>query len=255
VGRATPERVRVLGLPIDPLTMRETVAYVERALAREGPPLQHTVVNAAKVVQARREPLLRSSIEESDLVNADGQAVVWAARLLGQPLPERVAGIDLMWALLERANERGYRVFLLGATSEVVESVVERIRRELPGVQIAGSHHGYFGEADARDVAATVAASRPDILFVAMPTPRKEQFIHEHLATLGTRFAMGVGGSFDVLAGVTRRAPLLVQRAGLEWAYRLAQEPRRLFRRYAVTNARFVGLVARELLRGTRRAR
>lgn len=242
-------------LPFDPLTMRETIAWIDQTLEYPGSPLQHTVLNAAKIVRATRDPFLRASIEDSDIVNVDGQAVVWAARLLGHHVPERVAGIDLMSELLQSANDRHRRVFFLGATEEIVERVVERVERELPGVIVAGRHHGYFSAAEEADVVATVAAASVDILFVAMPTPRKEEFIHRHLEHLEVRLAMGVGGSFDVLAGLTKRAPRWVQRAGLEWAYRLAQEPRRLFKRYAVTNARFVALVAGELVRRRRHER
>jgi N-acetylglucosaminyldiphosphoundecaprenol N-acetyl-beta-D-mannosaminyltransferase len=243
------ERELLLGLPYDPLTMREVVNRVARILERAGPPAQHTALNAAKVVHAQGDPILRSSIAMSDLVTLDGQPVVWAARLLGRRAPERVAGIDLMWELLRQADERRLRVFFLGATGDVVARDIQRVGRELPGVIVAGARDGYFEEADAQVVAAQVAEAQADILFVGMPTPRKEEFIQRHLPELGVRFAMGVGGSFDVIAGLTRRAPRWLQRAGLEWAYRLAQEPRRLFKRYALTNVRFVALVAGELAR------
>lgn len=248
----TRERERLLGLPYDPLTMRETIAVVEAALGGPGRPVRHTALNAAKVVHAQADPLLRESIVTSDLVSLDGQAVVWAARLLGHRAPERVAGIDLMWELLRSAHERRLRVFFLGATADVLARVVDRVRDELPNVVVAGAHDGYFRDAEAESVAAEIAASRADLLFVAMPTPRKEQFLHRHLDAMAVGFAMGVGGSFDVVAGQTRRAPRWMQRAGLEWMFRIAQEPRRLFRRYAVTNIRFVALVAGELRRGRR---
>jgi N-acetylglucosaminyldiphosphoundecaprenol N-acetyl-beta-D-mannosaminyltransferase len=246
------ERDRILGLPFDALTMDQTLVQVERALAGTHAPLQHTVLNAAKVVRARSDPFLRASIEASDLVSLDGQAVVWAARLLGHSAPERVAGIDMMWELLRRSDAKGYRVYFLGARQEVLERLLDRVRHEFPGVIVAGARDGYFQVSDEPSVAAAVTDAKADILFVALPTPHKEQFIHRNLPSLGVRFAMGVGGSFDVLAGLTRRAPRWMQRAGLEWAYRLAQEPRRLFRRYAVTNAVFVSLVVRELVGGRR---
>jgi N-acetylglucosaminyldiphosphoundecaprenol N-acetyl-beta-D-mannosaminyltransferase len=163
-----------------------------------------------------------------------------------------VAGVDLMWELLKRADHRGYRVYFLGATPDVLGLVLDRVRRELPGVVVAGAHHGYFSDDEAEAVATDITRASADILLVAMPTPRKERFIHAYLGSLGVRVAMGVGGSFDVVAGVTRRAPSWLQRVGLEWAYRLAQEPRRLFKRYAVTNTKFIVLVGAELLRRRR---
>jgi len=254
LGRVQSRRYRVSGVPYDALTMDETLAQLEEAIRSRSAPLQHTAVNAAKIVRARSDPFLLESIEASDIVNVDGQAVVWAARLLGNPAPERVAGIDLMWELLQRANAHGFRVYFLGATQQTLDAVLERVRRELPGVVVAGAHHGYFGDEGAEAVVEGIASSRADILLVAMPTPQKERFVHAYLDRLDVAVAMGVGGSFDVLAGVTRRAPRWLQRAGLEWAFRLAQEPRRLFKRYAVTNAKFVALVASDALRKRSRA-
>jgi N-acetylglucosaminyldiphosphoundecaprenol N-acetyl-beta-D-mannosaminyltransferase len=241
-----PERVRVLGCPIDPLDMEATVARCEAIVASRGY-AQHMAVNVAKLVAAREDPLLRSAIEESAIVNADGQGVVWAARLLGAPLPERVAGIDLMDALMARAAERSWRVFVLGARDEVLERAAAVLRERHPGLQLAGMRNGYFGADEEPAVCAEIRAAAPDVLFVAMGTPHKELFLAAHGPSLGVPLVMGVGGAIDVVAGVTRRAPESWQRLGLEWLYRLLQEPRRMFRRYAVTNARFGWLLGRAL--------
>jgi N-acetylglucosaminyldiphosphoundecaprenol N-acetyl-beta-D-mannosaminyltransferase len=246
-------RVELLGCPIDGVTLTEAVARVDEAVVTRRP-CQHVSINAAKLVRFQSEPELRDAVLSCELVTADGQAVVWAARVLRRPLPERVAGIDLMEALLEVAPRREYRVFLLGARSEVVAAAAREIERRHPGVAIVGTHHGYFGSEESERVVAEVAAAAPDILFVALETPAKEIFLARHRDRLAVPFAMGVGGAFDVLAGVRRRAPVWMQNVGLEWLYRLAQDPRRLARRYLVGNTRFTWLVLREALHGNRRA-
>jgi N-acetylglucosaminyldiphosphoundecaprenol N-acetyl-beta-D-mannosaminyltransferase len=242
-------RAEVLGCRIDRLDMRATLAEVERVIASRRY-TQHMAINAAKLVTMHEDARLREIVGGCGLVNADGQSVVWASRMLGDPLPERVAGTDLMHELLALAEEKGYRVYFLGARAEVLERALERLRETYPALQVAGARDGYFSDDEEAGVAAAVATSRADILFVAMSSPRKEYFLGAHGPRLGVPFVMGVGGSIDVVAGVTRRAPLVWQRAGCEWLYRLLQEPRRMFRRYAVTNTRFAMLVARALLTG-----
>ena len=249
---AAGTRVELLGCPIDAVTLTEAVARVDEAVVTRRP-CQHVSINAAKLVRFQSEPELRDAVLSCELVTADGQAVVWAARVLRQPLPERVAGIDLMEALLEEAPRRRYRLFLLGARPEVVAAAAREIERRHPGVAIVGIHHGYFGSDESERVVAEVAAAAPDLLFVALETPAKEIFLARHRDRLAVPFAMGVGGAFDVLAGVRRRAPGWMQRVGLEWLYRLAQDPRRLARRYVVGNTRFTWLVLREALLGSRR--
>lgn len=247
-GIDVPRRVDLFGVQVDALTMDETVARVVD-LVDQGDPVQHCVINASKVVLMADDPELARIVGSCALVNADGQAVVWAARLLGQPLPERVAGVDLFLRLLALAEERGYSVYFLGATRNVVEEVVHRVRGRYPHLDIAGAHDGFFDETEDAALRAEIAGLRPRLLFVGMPSPRKEYWLAANLERLGVTFAMGVGGSFDVLAGLTRRAPLWMQRIGLEWLYRLAQEPRRMWRRYLVGNARFLAIVAREPFR------
>ncbi len=241
-------RIDLLGCPVDALTMTQTVARVEDAIARRET-TQHVAINAAKVVRYQRDEGLRAAVDGCELATADGQAVVWAARVLGRPLPERVAGIDLMDVLLDVARSRGYRIFLLGARADVLERAEAEIRRRHPGVRIVGRHHGYFGREEEPAVVDEVAAATPDLLFVALETPAKELFLARNRARLAVPFVMGVGGSFDVLAGERRRAPRWMRRSGLEWLYRLLQDPRRLARRYAVGNTQFVWLVLRDAVR------
>ncbi len=240
--------VDILGVPIAPVRMDEAVDWVDQAVLRRQR-LHVGVVNAAKIVNMRRDPELRNDVLSSDVVFADGMSVVWASRLLGRPLPERVAGIDLMYRILERGQSRGYRIYLLGATREVVEKAAARMRERYPGSEIVGHQHGYFTDSEEETVASAIADARPDVLFVAMTSPRKERFLARWSGRLGVPVCHGVGGSLDVVAGKVERAPEGWQRLGLEWLYRVKQEPRRLWRRYLVTNSVFAGLVLVELAR------
>ena len=245
--RPRPDRP-MFGLHLDALTTAEVVALADEAV-RTRRPLQLGMVNAAKVVKLTADPVLRASLLSCDLLLADGQSVVWASRLLRSPLPERVTGIDLFEELLDLADARHLRVYLLGARPEVLARLEEVVADRWPGLTIAGSHDGYFTEQEAGWIARQIAGTHPDLLFLGMTTPHKEIFLDTYGAELDVPVLHGVGGSFDVLAGVTRRAPERWQRWGLEWAYRVLQEPRRLWRRYLVTNTAFVGLLARELVR------
>lgn len=241
------QRFELLGAPLDPVSLEEAVGIVEEAVGSQRP-LRHASVNAPKIVQLRSDPELAAALRRCELVTADGQPVVWAARLLGRPLPERVAGIDLMEALLARAEAQGHPVFLLGAEPDVLQAAATEIRRRHPAIAIAGMRDGYFGAEEEDDVVAEIRATEAKLLFVALPTPRKELFVDRHSGELPV-FAMGVGGAFDVLAGLRRRAPRWAQRAGLEWGFRLAQEPRRLAGRYVDAGVRFFLLLAEELVR------
>jgi N-acetylglucosaminyldiphosphoundecaprenol N-acetyl-beta-D-mannosaminyltransferase len=241
-------RADVLGCPVDRLTADETLAAIEEVVETGGF-AQHVCVNAAKLVALRRDRRLREIVEGCELVSADGMAIVWASRLLGDPLPERVNGTDLMLRLLDVAERRGWSVYVLGAKPDVLERALARIRAAHPRLGIAGARDGYFSDEESAAVAEAVREAAPDLLFVAMSSPRKEVWLAGHGRGLGVPLVMGVGGSIDIVAGVTRRAPRWMQAAGLEWLFRLAQEPRRLGRRYLVTNAQFLGLLGRELLR------
>ena len=236
---------QLFGVPIAAVRMDDVLARVDEAI-RTREPLHLGVVNAAKLVNMRKDAALRADVLSSDLILADGMSVVWASRVLRRALPERVTGIDLMLRMLEAGDSRGYRMYLLGATGEVLSAVVQRIALEYPGVQIAGHWDGYFSTQEERRVAHDIAASAPDILLVAMTSPRKERFLARWRGELRVPVTHGVGGSFDVFAGKVRRAPQAWQRLGLEWLYRVLQEPRRLWRRYLVTNTRFCGLVFAE---------
>ena len=237
-----------MGCAVDNLNMAETLDVVE-GFIRSGKPHQHVVVNVDKIVKASRDPGLRRIINDCDLINADGMPVVWASRLLGKPLKERVTGVDLFEALMARAARKGWRVFLLGAREEVVSGVARLYPARYPGLTIAGYRNGYWSQAEEEEVVAQIGAARPDILFVAISSPTKEAFLARYQAAMKVPFAMGVGGTFDVAVGHVKRAPVWMQKAGLEWFYRFLQEPRRMFRRYFIEDMAFVALFAREWVR------
>jgi N-acetylglucosaminyldiphosphoundecaprenol N-acetyl-beta-D-mannosaminyltransferase len=207
------------------------------------------VVNVDKLVKASRDPELRCIINGCALINADGMPVVWASRLLGKPLRERVAGIDLFEALMRRAGDKGWRVFLLGAREEVVRAVCDRYQRQYPRLAIAGYRNGYWSEQDEAAVVEQIQLSRADLLFVAISSPKKEQFLGRYQGAMRIPFAMGVGGTFDVAIGRVKRAPRWMQNAGLEWFYRFLQEPRRMFRRYIIDDMAFIWLLIKEAAR------
>ena len=243
-SRPSP-RVLVAGCPIDALTFDETLAEIERLIGVRQP-VQHCVVNASKAVMMRDVKELLRIVSSCALVNADGQSVVWAARLLGHAVPERVAGIDLFEALLALSETRRYPVYFLGASPGVLAAAVARALREHPTLEVSGAQDGFWPAKRSAEVVANIRAARPAILFVAMPSPRKEYWLAENLDALGVPFSMGVGGSFDVYAGAIRRAPVWMQSTGLEWAYRFIQEPRRMWRRYLLGNLAFAQLVFEE---------
>ena len=235
----------VLGYPMLAATMSEVVDLCEGAIVGSRP-IQIGVLNAAKVVNAARDAGLHEAILSCDVILADGQSVVWASRMLGQPLPERVAGIDLFIQLLKLADEKHLSVFLLGATPEVVEQVAYVVRARYPGARLVGHRDGYFD--DEESVAQEIAASHPDMLFLGMTSPKKEKFLERYQPVMNVPVTHGVGGSFDILAGVTKRAPERWQKMGMEWAYRLLQEPGRMWKRYLRTNVLFSVMIARALV-------
>jgi N-acetylglucosaminyldiphosphoundecaprenol N-acetyl-beta-D-mannosaminyltransferase len=209
---------------------------------------QHVAINVAKLVKARRDGELWRDIAGSDIIGVDGMGIVWAARALGIPVPERVAGVDLMERVLALCAEKGFRPYFLGARQEVLQGAVTASRRRWPGIEFAGYRNGYFTAAEEKQVVAAIQASGADCLFIGMSTPHKERFLYSYRDVLGVPFIMGVGGGLDVLAGHVRRAPAVMQKSGLEWLNRIYQEPGRMWWRYASTNAQFAGLVAKALL-------
>ena len=238
--------VRLFGIKVHALTESEALDNVESAINnRES--LHIGMLNAAKVVNMKRNPALGEDVRSSNMILADGSSVFMASRMLRNPLPERVAGIDLMHGILKRGDKEGFRVFCLGATPEVSAITEAEIKKLYPGIIIAGMQHGYFSEEEEAGVAQKITDSKADVLFVAITSPKKEQFMARWNKTMRVPVVHGVGGSFDVLAGKVQRAPLIWQKYGMEWLYRVKQEPGRLWQRYLVTNVLFLGMFLKEI--------
>ena len=248
--KSNARTINILDVPVADLSLTEMREVTRTAIA-ERKQLHIGVVNAAKLVNMRRDPLLREGVLESDVILADGMSVVWASKLLAKsPLRERVTGIDLMYDMFEEGKTRGYRVFLLGATEEVSETVAAKLAQDFPGVVLAGRRNGYFNDDDEQDIAESIRQSDADILLVAITSPKKEKFMARWSDYMGVPVIHGVGGSFDVMAGKVERAPEFWQRNGLEWLYRVKQEPGRLWKRYLVTNLLFCRMIIGALLKG-----
>lgn len=241
-----PARIQVMGAPVDPWTMDQTVeatdAFIQRHL------FAHLIgVNADKLFQMRDDPRMADIVSRCEIINADGASMVMAAHKLGKPVPERVAGIDLMGRLCTLAAKKKYCVYLLGARQKVVEQTVSVLKNTYPGLQIAGFHNGYFQNNEFDNIIQTVEKTHPDIVFVGITSPKKEQLI-ERFRQFGAKGAfVGVGGSFDVISGNIPRAPQWMQHINLEWLFRMIQEPKRLVRRYVVGNTRFLILLHKEM--------
>lgn len=246
-----PKRVDVLGAPIDPWTMEQTVEATDRIVSKGL--FAHLIgVNADKLLQMRDDPWMDACVHRCEVVNADGASMVMAAERLGIAVPERVAGVDLMRELCALAGRKGYAVYLLGAKAEVVAKAAEALMRDFPALRMAGYRDGYFGEEELDLVVEQVVGTAPAIVFVGITSPKKERLI-ERFRELGAKGAfVGVGGSFDVVSGCIPRAPMWMRRANLEWLFRMAQEPRRLVKRYVIGNARFFRIL-REAERAQRR--
>ncbi|MBC2035300.1 WecB/TagA/CpsF family glycosyltransferase [Listeria booriae] len=241
-------RTQILGSNLDCLTLSQTLNQIEDII-QKGQPTQHVVINANKINLMHQDTKLRDIVNASPLINADGSSIVLAGKLLGQPIPERVTGIDLFEELLDICNEKEYRPYFLGATQEVIEEIETHYRAKYPDMSFGGFRNGYFSPEESARIADEIRESDSDILFLAFSSPQKEYWASEHLERLDVPFVMGVGGTFDVIAGKTNRAPQWMQRAGLEWFYRFVQEPRRMFSRYFFGNLRFLNHVKQEKIK------
>ncbi len=239
------ERIEILGTPLDCVTMDESIEIIDQAI-QNNRQILHTAINAGKIVMMQQDKDLCTSTTKADLINADGQAIVWASRLLGKPLPERVSGIDLMDKLVQLANEKDYMIYFLGAKEEVVEKVVSHYKQKFGDKIIAGYRNGYFSNASV--VMNEINSSGAKILFVGISSPKKELFLFENRDQLAPNLLMGVGGSFDVISGAIKRAPFWMQNNGLEWLYRVIQEPRRMWRRYLIGNIKFIIILLKEFI-------
>ncbi len=216
--------VTILGVPIHAVTRAETLTWMSDAVERRVP-RQVCTTNPEFLMTARRDPEFRAVLRASDLNIPDGIGLVWAARWLGERLPERVAGSDLVGEIADLAARSGWRLYLLGAAPGVAEKAAAVLRAAYPGLTIAGTESGSPRPEDAERLIAGVVAAQPDVLFVAYGAPAQDKWIAAHRERLNVPVSIGVGGSFDFLAGLTPRAPRWIQRLGLEWLYRLARQP------------------------------
>lgn len=232
-------RYPILNTYVNAVSMEQTIDMVEKII-KKGIPTQHVVINASKVNLMEEDRELQKIVNSCPLINADGASIVWAAKKLGVPLRERVTGIDLFQNLVSLANEKGYKIYLFGAKEEVVTKVKNIFEKQYPKLQIVGYRNGYFTKDDEPEIVKNMAESGADMMFVAFSSPKKEYWVNKYLKELHIPFVMGVGGSFDVVAGVTDRAPKWMQEHGLEWFYRFIQEPRRMWKRYIIGNAKFM---------------
>lgn len=220
-------RVNILDVPVDPLTMKNALAQIDE-FVRSGRPHHVFTADATGIMQARHDPKLREIVQQADLITADGAGVMFASRMHGEALPERVSGVDLVERICALAAKKGYTVFFFGASEGVAHAAAAVLAVRHPGLKIAGTRHGFFSPADEPNIVREIADAKPDVLFVALGIPKQESFIHDHFEQLGVPVMIGIGGSFDVISGKLQRAPRWMQRTGIEWLYRLAQEPKRL---------------------------
>lgn len=239
------KRIELLNTTIDVLGVHETISLVEKYV-KQKEPLHLMGVNADKINELNENERLKQIVNSCGIINADGASVIQASKYLGKPLPERVAGIDLMESLVRLSSKKGYSVYLLGAKQEVVEKTVEVLQKKYPKLNIVGIHNGYFKEVDWPMIVAELKEKNPSFVFVGITSPLKEYLI-EYLQENGCNSVfMGVGGSFDVISGNIPRAPKWMQKSGLEWLFRVIQEPKRLFKRYFVGNWKFIKAVRDE---------
>lgn len=236
-------RINLFDCPIDALTLDQTIQKIDDAI-RQKKHIHHVFVNVATIVHLQDDPVLKRGVVNCDIINADGLGVVWAANALGLHIPERVSGPDLMEKIVELSHHKGYKIYFLGAEEWVVKKVTEVYAEKYSPDIIAGYHHGYFTAEDEPALAQMIAATKPNILFVAMTSPKKEDFLYRNKSIFSEiNMITGVGGCFDLVAGKTKRAPKWMQKVGLEWFYRMIQEPRRLFGRYLTTNAAMAKMI------------
>ncbi len=249
-GPASP-KVELFGVPFDRVTLPQAIAQVEAAIADRSSLTQSVGVNLDQLLKIQREPDFADIIRQCEQITADGQPIVWLSRLFGDPLPERVPSVDIMRALLPVAEKKGYRVFLLGTKEELLQKAAANLQKQHPGLVICGMRNGYYKIEDEAEITQQINAARTDILLIAISSPKKEEFVERNRAALKVPFVMGVGGAFDIEAGIYTRAPRVVQKIGMEWAWRVAQEPRRMGPR-VLDDLKFSKYLLREVARRTK---
>lgn len=238
-------RILFFDIIIHPLLKSEFLDIIESNL-KNGNRIIQNGINAASVNELVKNEELKQAYKNSDLINIDGFSVVWALRFLGYSVPERVACPDLASDILTLAERQNYSVFLFGAKESTLWLCKKNLQDKFPNLIIAGSHCGYYKEYEELSIINMINSANPDILFLGLPTPYKELFVEKYRHKLTAKYILGVGGYFDILSGLMKRAPTWIQNSGLEWCYRLAQEPNRMWRRYLIGNFNYLRLVIKE---------
>jgi N-acetylglucosaminyldiphosphoundecaprenol N-acetyl-beta-D-mannosaminyltransferase len=221
--------INIMGVPVDNVTMKEALEIVYRFLSENSIHAIYTP-NSEIMMAAQREPYLKTILNDADLLVADGAGVVLASRILGKPLPEKVAGFDLVKSVLKISENKSISFFLFGSKPGVAEEAQKNILRLYPWVNIVGCQNGYFNKDEESKIIDNINSSNADILLVALGAPKQEKWIHENKSKLNVKVCIGVGGTLDVFAGKVKLAPKFFRKNGLEWLYRLYREPRRFIR-------------------------
>ena len=244
--------VRILGTRFAQMNMEDTLKAIEKFIAN-GRKSQVCVTNAYSLVLMQKDKELKDITNSARLVVADGKPLAWISKLYGEPIPERVAGPDLFYEFSKRSAKKRYKLFFLGSNSATLKKMVENLRKIFPSLQIAGAYSPpfkkQFSERENEKIVSLINKVKPDVLFVGLGAPKQERWIWEHKDELQVPVSVGVGAAFDFVAGTVKRAPRWMQKWGLEWLFRVCQEPRRLWRRYLISNSIFLWLVGKELVK------
>jgi N-acetylglucosaminyldiphosphoundecaprenol N-acetyl-beta-D-mannosaminyltransferase len=241
--------IKFFHIKISPLSMQQIIDKVDRNIREEGDNMLVTSVNSAMTIISKKNKLISDAINFSNIINIDGMSIYFALRILGFKVPERVAGPDLFYNLIKLSSDKGYRVYFLGSKPEAIQAMISNFNSEFPKLKIAGYQHGYYKEDEMDMIFKNIENSKADMLFLGITSPKRELFINEYFSRSHVKIWKGVGGAFDIFANLTKRAPKWIQNIGMEWFYRLYQEPKRMWKRYLITNTVFVGLILMEIFR------
>jgi len=248
VGSNKDKKAEILGLLIDQLSMEEVMEKIEDYLSW-GRSHKIFYANPHVVLMARKYPELASYFNNADIVLPDGYGIVLAAKLLNLPIKRRIIGLDVLLRLSDLAAEKGWRLYFLGAQNQVLQKSLKILKERFKGINIVGSHHGHFLEAEESTIVEDITSKNPDIVVVCMGVGKQESFIYKYFQRLAVPVFFGNGGALDFVSGRIKRAPLWMQKHGLEWIFRFLQEPQRLWKRYTIGNLVFITLILKEWLK------
>lgn len=242
------QRISILGCPIDNVSLNEAIGIIEEFITSKT--INKCIaINADKIIKFKKDPVFKKFLLSGDLNITDGQSIVWTGKLFGVKIKERFGGLDIIEKLIPIASYKGYSVYFLGGHNNVINELVKFFKNKFAELNIVGFRNGYWSLSEEWEVVQDIKSKSPDILFIAISSPKREIFIEKYKNEINASFVMGVGGAFDVLVGEKKRAPQWVQKIGFEWLFRLLQEPRRLWKRYLIGNTYFVLLVLLEFLK------